>query len=82
MQAEKRSVAPRQRQGYPRTVMVATMSRTYTLTEEQIKKITADAYKEGLAKGIPPAGTYEEAEEVKKKTLGELLGLTDPGKVE
>ena len=56
--------------------------KTYTLTEDQIKKMTADAYKEGLAKGIPPTGTFEEAEEVKKKTLGELLGLTDPGAVE
>lgn len=44
--------------------------------------MTTDAYKEGLAKGIPPTASYEEAEEVKKKTLGELLGLTDPEKVE
>ena len=60
--------------------------KTYMLTEAQIKKMTTDAYKEGLAKAIPPtdpgAGTHDEAKEIQRKTLAELLGLTDPRKVE
>lgn len=60
--------------------------KTYTFTEAQLKELTANAYKEGLAKAIPPvdpnAGTIEEAKEIQRKTLGELLGLTDPSKTE
>lgn len=60
--------------------------KTYMLTEKQIKELTNTAYKEGLAKAIPPTdpgvGTHDEAKEIQRKTLAELLGLTDPRKVE
>ena len=65
---------------------VTMAEKTYTLTEKQIKELTNTAYKEGLAKAIPPtdpgAGTHDEAKEIQRKTLAELLGLTDPRKVE
>lgn len=65
---------------------VTMAEKTYMLTEKQIKELTNTAYKEGLAKAIPPtdpgAGTHDEAKEIQRRTLAELLGLTDPKKVE
>lgn len=58
--------------------------KKFTLTESQLKALTAEAYEKGLIKGQPmeEVGTFDDAQEYSRKTLEELLGLKDNEGVE
>lgn len=51
----------------------------FTLTASELRALTAEAYEKGLIKGQPmeKVGGYEEAQGYTRKTIDELLGLTD-----